>query len=235
MNLRGLAPGRRFGRGLLWVAVTLVLSAPARAQAPEPEPGFARERMYLGFSMLPNFTLDGVTFDGQTVYVEENGTETFLLPTLDERTMPRIVAGFRTRPFALEISYERTTHDGTFLDEFVGEAAFNVVNVDFKFFANTRSRVQPHFVAGLAFPWLKIYDGSFDGDLVGDGSFRGQGLNLEGGVTLLATPRIGVSAGFAYRVLWFNRATGVTDTIYRLRPRFRETSSGIIVMGFVTL
>ena len=88
---------------------------------------------------------------------------------------------------------------------------------------------------GLAFPWLTIYDGSFDGDLNGDGRFRGQGLNLEGGVTLFATRSIGISAGYAYRVLWFNRATGVTDTTYRLRPRFRESSSGLLIMGFVTL
>ena len=231
MDLPGSARARWFG----WAAlgISIALAAPARAQMTPPEPGFARERMYLGFSLLPDYTLDGVTFDGNTGYLEEGGTETFILPRLDERTMPRIVAGFRARPFALEISYERTKHDGVFLDEFVGEAAFNVVNVDFKFFANTRSRIQPHFVAGLAFPWLKIYDGSFEGDLVGDGRFTGQGINLEGGVTLFATRSVGVSAGYAYRVLWFNRATGVTETTYRLEPRFRETSSGLIIMGFV--
>jgi hypothetical protein len=231
MILPGSARARPFGWGVL--CLSIALAASARAQTPA-EPGFARERMYLGFSVLPDFTLDGVTFDGNTIYVEEGGDETFILPRLDKQVMPKIVAGFRTRPFALEISYERTTHDGTFQD-LVGEAAFNVVNVDFKFFMNTRSRIQPHVVAGLAFPWLKVYDGVFDGDDVGDGRFAGQGLNLEGGVTLFATPSIGVSVGYAYRVLWFNRATGVTDTTYTLRPRFRETSNGVIVMGFVTL
>ena len=207
-------------------------ASPAAAQG-SPEPGFARERMYLGFSMLPDFTLDGVTFDGNTVYVEEGGDETFILPRLDAKTMPRIVAGFRTRPFALEISYERAKHKGTFLD-LEGEAAFNVISIDTKFFFNTASRIQPHVVAGLAFPWLTVYDGSFEGDLVDDGRFRGQGLNLEGGVTAFATRGIGVSVGYAYRVVWFNRAQGVTETSYRLRPRFRETSGTLNVMAFVT-
>ena len=198
-----------------------------------PSPGFARERMYLGFSVLPDFTLDGVTFDGSTGYIEEGGTETFILPQLDSRAMPKFVAGFRARQFALEISYERARHDGTFLGA-TGQAAFNVVNVDGKFFFNTRSRFQPHVLAGLAFPWLTVYDGSYEGALVGDGRFKGQGLNIEGGITIFATSAFGVSAGYAYRVLWFNRATGVTDTTYRLRPRFRETSSGPIIMGFYT-
>ena len=230
MNLPGLARARSFGAAFY---VAIALAAPVQAQTPS-EPGFARERMYLGFSLLPDYTLDGVTFDGATGYIEEGGTETFILPRLDKRTMPKIVAGFRTRPFALEISYERTKHNGEFLD-LLGEAAFNVVSIDLKFFANTGGRIQPHVVAGLAIPWLKIYDGSFEGDLVGDGRFTGQGINLEGGVTLLATRSVGVSAGYAYRVLWFNRATGVTETTYRLDPRFRESSSGLIIMAFVTL
>lgn len=221
------------GRVLIAGLLLIGAAVPARAQAQAPQPGFARERMYVGIALLPAFTLDGVTFDGETGYVEEGGTEVFILPKLDSRSMPRIVAGFRTRPFALEISFERTRHDGTFLD-LTGEAAFNAVNVDGKFFFNTGSRIQPHVAAGLAFPWLTVYDGSSDADLVGDATFRGQGLNLEGGVTVFATRSVGVSAGYAWRVMWFNRVRGVNDEPFRLRPRFRETSGSVIVMGFVT-
>ena len=190
--------------------------------------------MYVGVALLPSFTLDGRIFDGESIYQEIGGEEIFILPKLDSRSMPRFVAGFRTRPMALEFSYERTRHDGTFLD-LLGEASFNAINVDAKFFFNTQSRIQPHVVAGLAFPWLTVFDGSSEGDLVGDARFRGQGLNLEGGVTVFATPRIGISGGFAYRVLWFNRVRGVTDDPFRLQPRFRESSGSVIILGFVSL
>jgi hypothetical protein len=191
--------------------------------------------MYVGVAFLPSFTLDGHTFDGVTIYREENeGDEFGFLPKLDKQNMFRFAAGFRARPMALEISYERTRHDGAFLDAEL-DASFNAVNVDAKFFFNTRSRIQPHVVAGLAFPWLTVHDGAIQGDVVGDARYRGQGLNLEGGVTVFATPRVGVSGGFAYRVLWFNRVRAVSDEPFRLDPRFRESSGTVILMGFVTL
>jgi hypothetical protein len=212
---------------LLIAAVT-----PASAQSPR---GFAKEGMYVGVAGLPNFTLDGRSFDGETLYVQVDGDEVDLLPRLDTQHMFRGVVGFRARPFALEFSYERTNHQGTFLDE-PGKATFNSVNVDGRVFFLTHGRIQPHVVVGIALPWLTVVDGSADevtGDIA-DARWRGPGLNTEAGVTIFPHPRIGISVGYAFRLIGFRRVKGVGDEVLELDPPFKETSGSPVVMGFFT-
>lgn len=209
----------------------LATATPAWSQT---EPGYAREGAYVGIGGTLAFTLDGVSFDGKTAYKQVGGEEIVILPRLNKRNMLRGVVGFRGPQLALEFSYDRSAQQGTFADDTV-DVAFNSVNVDARLFFATHGRIQPHVVVGLAFPWLKVLDGSFlPPDRLGDATFRGQGLNTEVGVTAFATRRIGVSVGYAYRPLWFNRVRGVTDTPYRLKPRFRESSGSVVMMGFVT-
>jgi opacity protein-like surface antigen len=221
------------------LALALVLAActAATSSAQVPSRGYAKEGAYVGAAGLVNFTLDGVTFDGVTYYQEEGGDEIAILPQLDRRNPIRAVLGFRARQAALEFSYERAAHNGDFLG-FDVPATYQAINVDARLFFLTRGRVQPHVLAGLAFPWLTVEDGSaasIDPDAaLADARWRGQGLNLEAGITFLLHPRLGVSAGYTYRVLWFNRVQGVSDTTFDLRPRFRETGSSPVVMGFFT-
>jgi hypothetical protein len=216
--------------GLVVGLLSVLGIAPAWAQE---GPGFAREGMYVGLAGLLTSTLDGDSFDGMTLYEAETTNEIFILPRLDEQRLPRIVVGFRAPQAALEFSYDRVRHEGTFVDE-TADAVFNSINVDVRFFALTRGRVQPHAVVGLAFPWLTVEEGSFLEPEFGDARFRGQGLNTEVGVTVFPTPRIGLSAGYVYRVFWFNRVQGVGEESFRLDPRFRETSSTVTTMGFFT-
>jgi hypothetical protein len=189
--------------------------------------------MYVGVAWMSDFTLDGVTFDGETLYVAEDTGELFILPQLDKQNLTRFVVGFRARQAALEFSYDRTRHGGTFLDA-AGEAVVNAINVDVRVFALTEGRIQPHAVVGMAFPWLDVREGSFLDPIESDARFRGQGINLEGGVTAFLHPRVGASVGYSYRIFWFNRVRGVSDEPYRLDPRFRETSGSVVVMGFFT-
>ena len=86
-------------------------------------------------------------------------------------------------------------------------------------------------LVGASFPWLTIKDGSFLEPNVGNARFRGYGVNTEAGVTIYPHPRAGLGIGYSYRVFWFDRGTGVTETLYELRPRFRETSGTIVVTG----
>ena len=53
-------------------------------------------------------------------------------------------------------------------------------------------------------------------------------------MTVFAHPRIGISTGYRYRIMWFDSASGVSDTAYKLRPRFRETSGSISISGLFT-
>ena len=220
-------------RILTFVAVSSIvatMSTPAFGQERE---GFAKEGGYIGVSGLLDFTFDGVTFDGATGYIQENGDEVMILPRLNKRNLVRAALGHRWQRASFEVSYDRTQHTGTFLDE-VGEATFQALNVDGRFYMATRGPVQPHVLVGGAVPWLTIKDGSFLDDKVADARFRGWGVNTEAGVTVYPTHRIGISVGYAYRVMWFDRASGATDTLFYLRPRFRETSGSLVMSGLFT-
>ena len=219
-----------------WFAIALltlliVCVVPVAALSQEQQ-GFAKVGGYVGGSFVPAFTLDGETFNGLTAYREVDGDEIALLPKLDKQKMFRGVLGYRYERAALELGYERTNHKGMFADVLTGEATFQQLNVDARFFFLTRGRIQPYVLAGAGFPWLTIKEGSFlldDPDAgVGDGRFKGYALNTELGVTVYPHPQIGIVLGYEYRPIWFDRASGITGQRYELRPRFRESSKGVV-------
>lgn len=208
----------------------LALAAPASAQEGS---SFAKEGVFVGVSGVPGFTLDGLTFDGLTYYQKVGGEEILVLPRLDRKSMPRAIVGFRSKRGSFEVSYDQTRHVGTFADVSGFEATFHSINGDERIFLFTSRRIQPYVLIGGSIPWVTIKDGSFLDPDSGDGSFRGFGVNTEAGVTVFASPRFGISAGYRYRAMWFDSASGVSKTTYKLRPRFRETSgSGVITAHF---
>jgi len=225
----------QIGRTRLFVPALLMLlfAAPAAAQVERPK-GYAKEGGFVAVAIMPSFTFDGETFDGQTAYKEIGGEELFFLPKLDKQPLIRATLGYRARQASLEISYDRTQHQGSFVDEPL-DATYQAINVDGRFFFLTSSRVQPHVVVGGSFPWLKIKDGSFNGNFdepeIGNVRLRGYGVNTEAGATIFPVPEFGIGVGYSYRVLWFDRGTGVSDTLFELRPRFRETATSVVITG----
>jgi len=205
---------------VLVLPLFLATAAPAAAQAQTA--GFAREGGFVGFTVLPGFTFDGNTFDGETVYQEIDGEELMFLPRLDKQPLIRGVLGYRARQVALEISYERTQHEGTFID-FPLDTTYQAVNVDARYYFLTERRIQPHALVGASFPWFTVKEGGFLDPDVGDARFRGYGLNTEAGVTVFPHRKFGIGIGYTYRVVWFDRATGVTETLFELLPRLRYT------------
>lgn len=222
-----------------WRATVLlafvIVCIPVAAWSQEHQ-GFAKVGGYAGGSFVPAFTLDGETFDGFTVYQEIDGDEVAILPKLDKQKMFRGVIGHRYERAALEFSYERTSHNGVFGEVMTGEATFQQFNVDTRIFFLTHLRVQPYILAGGGFSRLRIKDGSFlleDPEAgVGDGLFKGYAVNTEVGVTVYPHPQVGIVLGYGYRPIWFDKGTGLTETPYELRPRFRESSRGVV---FTTL
>jgi hypothetical protein len=221
-------------RTFVSILVLIALSAaPAAAQwAAEPQ-GFAKVGGYAGFAGTLDFTLDGETFDGLTFYQEIDGDEIFILPRLDKKPLFKGILGFRGRQGAIEVSYERANFPGTFADEPV-DSVFQSVNIDGRLFLLTNTRFQPHILVGGAFPWLRVKEGSALNEDIGDARFRGYGINSEAGVTLYPHPQFGIGVGYSYRWLWFDRASGASDRLGDLRPRFRETAKGVVVTGLVT-
>lgn len=217
----------------IFAACALLLPLLAPAARAQETPGYASNGVYVGVASVPNFTLDGVTFDGSTYYREIGGDEIMILPRLDSRSTLRGVAGYRTTRGSFEVSYERTNHDGTFLGA-TGKAVFHSLNFDERIYVLTHGRVQPYGLLGFSIPSLTIKDGSATTDRIGDAHWHGFGVNIEPGVAFYPHPHVGVSAGYRYRVMWFDTAVGVTDTTYQLRPRFRETAGSLSLAAFVT-
>lgn len=211
--------------------LVLAVATPARSQT---YGGRVKEGGYISFTVMPKFTFDGETFDGQTVYQEEGGNELGFLPKLDEQNLFKVALGHRWRQGALEVSYERSQHDGNFADEFELDATFQAVNVDAKLFFLPDSFVQPYISAGGSYPWLKIKDGGVLDDEVGDTRWRGWGVNAEAGVGIYPHPQFGILVGYSYKAIWFDRASGVSDRLFDLRPRFRENSNALAVTAAFT-
>jgi hypothetical protein len=206
----------------------LAMAAPVRGQS---NPGAARQGGFAGVTFVPQFNFDGVTFDGQTVYKEIDGEELAFLPRVEKQPLFRGILGYRARNASLEISYDRTSHDASF-EDFPMATTFQAVNVDGRFFFLTSSRVQPYALVGGNYAFLRIKDSAVLGDEVGDVRFDGFGVNSEAGVAVFPVPRLGIHVGYAYRVLWFEKArSGVSDKLFELRPRFRETAGSLSITG----
>ena len=216
------------------VLLTAILTVPgsASAQFSSGQPGFAKEGGYAGMSVLPKFTFDRVTFDGEGIYREIGGDEITILPRLSTQTMLRFILGYRAKTFGLEISYDFTNHDGTFQDA-NGKATFRSLNLDGRYFFLPNGRFQPYLQVGGSMPSFTVKEGSFLHDAVADAKFSGYGVNAEGGVVVYPHRQLGISLGYSHRVLSFDKVTGVKDKLFELRPRFRETSGSVVVSGHV--
>lgn len=210
--------------------ILLALAAPLHAQT-TTRPAYPKVGGFAGVTFVPSFTFDGETFDGEAAYKQIDGEELVFLPRLDKQPLIRGILGYRARQASLELSYERTQHDGEFAGEFPMDATFQAFNVDARYFFLPTSRLQPHVLVGGSMPFLKIKNGGFLDPDSGDARFRGYGINTEAGVTVYPTQQLGIGAGYSYRVIWFDRVTGVSDELYELRPRFRETSGTFAITG----
>ena len=219
----------RLVKGLGLSMFMLALAAPAWSQE---RSGAAKEGFYVGVSGQPNFTLDGLNFDGQSYYQKIDGEEIIILPRLDRKNMVRGLAGYRAKHGSFEVSYDQTNHTGTFAGVPGVESTFHSVNFDERIYPLARYRIQPYVMLGGSVPWMTVKDGGFLDPDVGDATFRGFGVNTEAGVAVFPTPRLGISAGYRYRAIWFDTAHGVSKTKYELRPRFHETSGSAVVTAF---
>jgi hypothetical protein len=218
------------------LALLMIWMVPSAASSQEQK-GFAKVGGYAGVTFAPKFTFDGDTFDGMTFYREVGGDEILILPKLDEQLLIKGILGYRGNWAAVEFSYERTKHDATFA-EGTGETIHQSINLDGRFFFLSKGPIQPYVLAGAGLPWLTVKDGSFLEDEpeagLDDGSFKGWVFNTEVGVTVYPHRQIGIAVGYSYRWFWFDRATGITDKLYHLRPRFKENSNGLVITGLVT-
>jgi hypothetical protein len=86
---------------------------------------------------------------------------------------------------------------------------------------------------GGSMPFFTVKDGSFLDDASADAKFKGYGVNTEAGIVVYPHRQLGISIGYNYRVLSFDQVTGISDTLFELKPRFRETSGTVVVSTHV--
>ena len=117
------------------MCLLVVLAArPVQAQTEAPyDPGFAREGVYVGVGGSPSLTFKADQFAGDYGYVSEDDAEIFVIPSVNKRPVARVVVGLRSRPLALEFSYDRARFTGDHLGLPL-VSTYNAINVDAKFF-----------------------------------------------------------------------------------------------------
>jgi len=161
-----------------------------------------------GFYLTGAFVYQAIEgdFNGKKVLI---GPDAILVPKIDPGLGFSLGFGGRSERASFEFTYVRTVHDTNF-GGLQSEAVFNAVNLDFKIHMMLESRLQPHILLGLAFPWLEVKDLSVnaDGD-VGNASFFGIGGNFGGGFTYFLNPQLGLFATGGYRLATFLSAEGV--------------------------
>ena len=219
-------------RFAILVFVIIILAAPAWAQEMEARKGFNKSGGYAGVSFMPQFKFDGVTFDGESIYKEIGGEEFTILPRLNSQPMVRFALGYRGRQAVIELSYERTHHDGVFMGA-TGDAVFQAANIEGRYYFAPDYRIQPYVAVGGSMPFFNVKDGSFLHDDVADAKFKGYGASAEAGVVIYLVRQLGISVGYNYRVLSFDQVTGVQDKLFDLKPRFRENTKSVIVSTHV--
>ena len=166
---------------------------------------YAKDGLYIGFN-IP-FNNIGGDFNGDTFLTD--GFQVILIPEVESSSGLGISVGGRFSELAFELNYLSSTHDATFLGA-KGEADYNMVNLDFKYYYSADKRFQPNLLFGLCVPWLVVKDGSSDGVDVGDATFQGFGLNIGGGIAYYINPRVSISGGVIYRWISYHSAEGVS-------------------------
>jgi hypothetical protein len=185
---------------LIW-CLTVVSSA--RAEDTNKSSTFSpKQGTYIGLLYVNN----GMSGDFDDTLFAYTATDAYDIPDLDDGTGFGIVLGGRVPKGAVEISYQRTTHDtsSTLLGD--SEATYNIIEFNLKFDVLARDRLRPYIQLGFGIPWLTIKDGQIDlYDLSqSDETFYGFALNAGVGLAYYLDPQWAITGGIVYRWNWFS-------------------------------
>lgn len=209
-----------------WTVVllsTLSISTGVLAQ----DTSYVKEGMYVGFNLTYN-TISG-DFDGQSALV--SATEIIVIPKVESNMGFGALLGVRFKKGALELSYQRSEHDDTSVLG-KGTTVYNIVDIDFKIYPSAESQMQPYLLLGMGIPWLVVRDGAYTATAVGDGTLRGLGFNIGGGVSYYLQPTICVNGGVTYRLISYSTATGVSGISNTIQDGLG--GSGLTLKGGIT-
>jgi len=206
------------------VASLLVLAAVSAVHAEDSSD--VKDGWYLGLQAVDN-SMSG-DFDNSTYYLDP--PELFDVPEVDDGTGFGFLLGVKRDKIALELGYQRSSHDTTssFIDMGSGgnsEASFNVIDLNFRYDIFAQNRFRPYVLLGVGFPWLTIEDSMLDGTSYEDETFTGIGFNLGAGVAYYLHPQWALTGGLIYRWNRFGSVEG--NKIEKLSEKTLGLSLGL--------
>lgn len=204
------------------VSISLTWSLIAVSPVHAGDAGYVKEGTYLGASFIHN-SMSG-DFDDTIVLVGPSGGVD--VPDVDNGPGFGVVLGWRGEKVAMELGYQRSIHDtfSSFVDIGESEAAYNVVDLNFKIDVFARNKLRPYILLGLGIPWLTIEDSATAGEGLEDATFFGYCLNAGAGVAYYFRPQLAVTGGLIYR---WNRFTSAEGT--SLEDSLSEGALGLTV------
>jgi opacity protein-like surface antigen len=174
-----------------------------------------KDGFYIGGSWVQN-NMSG-EFDDTFFLIDPPNPDIYDVPDVDDGMGFGVFVGWRVMKGALEIGYQRSTHDTS--TSLAGmpdsEAAYNVVDLNLKvdvfekFDLFAQHRLRPYVLVGFGIPWLTIEDGSTDGVSLHDETFVGYALNAGAGIAYYFDPQWALTGGVIHRWNWFRSVESI--------------------------
>jgi len=204
--------------GCAALAAILLGGLPARAGVfSEQAKKLIEERSYVSFYGVSAGINRSGDFDGWGVV---NGTDYTLIPSIKRNVGIGVSTGYRSGEYAAEVSYWHSQHVAQWTDgvnNFESHATYHAVNIDLKRYLFPRLKAQPFLVAGLAFPWMVVRDGTSsnppDPTKVGDSTLSGMGFNAGLGMELYLNQKFSVFLSGVQRWTSYNHVKGYSHTV----------------------
>ena len=191
----------------------MVLSVSGFLNAEESEnekPFSVKEGIYL--ELFGVYNQVGGDFDDSSVLV--SFPTIYDIPDVDPGIGFGLALGRRYDKGAIEVSYQRSTHDTTSSFIGVGEQKgyLNTLDLNFKIDVFAKEKIRPHILLGFGFPWLTITDSQVElyGVKNKDETFSGLSGNIGFGLSQFMNPQMCVTAGVMYRYMMFTSVDGLS-------------------------
>lgn len=149
----------------------------------------------------------GGDMDGQT-YVTD-GSSISVLPKQDPATGYEILIGHRSESYSLAFGVTGSKHNGQWLGA-ISTTDFNSYNIDFKYYLRPAKKIQPLFLIGVGFTSVTVRDGSSNGIVVQDATFRGIDARFGGGAEFVVYRHLSFDLQAVYRYGSYNTVDGVS-------------------------
>lgn len=186
----------------IYLMLCFTMATPVKADDSE----YVKNGLYLGVL----FAYNGMSGDFDDSVFYTNGSTVYDVPDVDDGMGFGLILGTRTSKGALELGYQRTSHDtnSSFVDIGKSTAYYNVIDLNFKFDVFAQKQLKPYFLVGLGIPWLTIEDSQTNGVTYEDETFVGFDLNLGAGMAYYFHPQWAITGGVIYRWNWFGSVDG---------------------------